>query len=374
MREAVVFYFRLLCLMTAGVAFAQSVAPSAPQHKAAVVDDDDDDDAPSMPAVTSSLPPRTPVITISGVCKGTASKLRTQPSISGVTRKPACETVITRAEFEELAEAVQPGMSVEKRREFGEAYAKFEVMSREASKLGLDETENFEELMRFARAQILTQELDRYLQLKAAKISSRDITDYYRRNTESFERATFQRLFIPHRRQAQPDGNGGVGAPASGTSATDPMKAEAESLRQRAAAGEDLDQLQQEAFAAGGLKGKAPTSMGAVRRSNLPLTHASVFGLKPGEVSPVISDSTGFYVYKMISKDAVPLEAVKQEISVTLQSERMKNLAKGIRESSVIHLNDAYFKVSPNTSSNAADAPTGGEVGDTASSVRAQRR
>jgi hypothetical protein len=355
-------YLRRLCTVVIGVALAQSVTArlAAQQNSAAADDDDDDRDARAVPAKeSSSLPPQTPVITISGLCKGNAERAGTKPSGAQNGRKTACESVVTRTEFEELADAFQPGMSVEKRRQFGDAYAKAQVMSAEAVRLGLDKTEHFEELLNFVRAQILSQDLERHLEAKAAQVPSRDILDYYRDNPARFERATFQRIFIPHRRQIPADGSRGAASASAGVSATDPMELEAESLRQRAGDGKDFDQLQQEAFALGGLKGTAPTSMGAVRRGSLPPAHSAVFDLKPGEISQVITDSAGFYVYKMISKETLPLEVVKQEVSEILQHQRMKKFEEKVVDASAIRLNDAYF-----APSEAPSKPSAGSDGE----------
>ena len=61
----------------------------------------------------------------------------------------------------------------------------------------------------------------------------------------------------------------------------------AESLRARAAAGEDFVKLQKEAFDAAGMKIESPTvNLPSVRRTGLQAGHAAVFDLKPGEVSP----------------------------------------------------------------------------------------
>ena len=101
--------------------------------------------------------------------------------------------------------------------------------------------------------------------------------------------------------------------------AEEAMKKVAADLRDRAAKGEDPDKLQKEAYAAAGLPGNAPnTKMEKVRRTTLPANHQSVMDLKPGEVSEVISDpNSGHYIYKMVSKETLSLDAVKPEIQQT---------------------------------------------------------
>ncbi|MGA8867086.1 MAG: peptidylprolyl isomerase, partial [Candidatus Sulfotelmatobacter sp.] len=119
----------------------------------------------------------------------------------------------------------------------------------------------------------------------------------------------------------------------------------AESLRARAAAGEDFAKLQKEAFDAAGMKMESPTiNLPKVRRSGLPASQASVFDLKAGDVSPVISDNSGHYVYKVVSKEALPLEQVKEEIHNTLKNERFKALIEKYQNSYHVQNNEAYFQ------------------------------
>lgn len=137
------------------------------------------------------------------------------------------------------------------------------------------------------------------------------------------------------------------------------MRLEAESIRARAAAGEDFEPLQREAFATAGLKGTSSTDMGTVRRSSLPPSHAGIFELKPGEVSEVISDSTGNYVYRMGGKSKIPFEQVKAEIAETLRAQRLNKLTHSIQGTSTVELNDAYFAPSAGPASVAATAKRG---------------
>jgi hypothetical protein len=356
-------YSWILCLLVLSTAFAQTVPQQRPpqQKPTAADDDDDDDDAVQAPAAPSTLARQAPVITIKGICDHKASKPVPGAKVQAAAHDGTCETVVSRGKFEEVADAIQPGMPAAKKQQLGSAYSDFLVRAHEARKLGLDKSEHFEELMAFTRLQILTQELDRYLHDQAAKISDQDVSDYYRKNAAMFEQATLQRIFIPRPRQTAPAG-------AAGQDARDAMKQRADSLRARVAAGEDFETLQKEAFATAGLKGTSPTSMGVVRRSSLPDAHAAVFELKPGEVSQVISDSTGQYVYRMVSVNVLPLEQVKGEITESLQVQRLKELNRSIQRSAVVELNEAYFApAAADPASGAATAKTTGpdEHGDT---------
>jgi len=119
----------------------------------------------------------------------------------------------------------------------------------------------------------------------------------------------------------------------------------ADSLRERAAAGEDFAKLQKEAFEAAGTKVDNPTvNLPKVRRTGLPPAHAAVFDLKVSEVSAVISDNGGHYVYKVVTKEVLPLDdQIKAEIRNKLKSERMKEMMDKYTNSFEAVPNEAYF-------------------------------
>jgi hypothetical protein len=68
-----------------------------------------------------------------------------------------------------------------------------------------------------------------------------------------------------------------------------------------------------------------------------------VFDLKVGEVSAVISDNGGHYVYKVVSKEVLPLDQVKDEIHNKLKSEHMKEMMDKYTNSFQAVPNEAYF-------------------------------
>jgi hypothetical protein len=315
---------------------AQTPAPAA---KPPARDDDDDDEKPAAAATPqANVPESAPVLTIKGVCNGAKSATATSAG--------DCKTVITRAEFEKLANALQPNMPPQVKRQLANAYPRLLAMSREAEKRGLDKTPAFAEKMKWAKMQALNQDLNRDLQAQADKVSDQDIEDYYKKNQSAFEQATLERIFVPKAKQAESkEGESPDEAKAKQQASEEAMTKEAEALRTRAAGGEDFEKLQKEAFDSAELKGNPPSSnMGKVRRNNLPPAHASVFDLKPGEVSQVINDgASGHYIYKLVSKDLQPLDQVKDEIHAQLRNQRMRDSVQAIQNSATPELNEAYF-------------------------------
>lgn len=332
----------LACLLLAGLAYGQAVPPTAPPAGAKT------EQSPSTAANKTpevKVAPDDVVIALKGFCA------------DSTLQGDACKTTITRAQFEKLAEALQPNMSPAIRRNLGTNYGRMLKMSEAAEKRGLDKGPRFEEIMFFARMQILSSELGKALQEDATKVSDEDIEAYYKKNELSYEQATFARIFVPRAKQivnhpptlneaakpgATPAANQAP-TPEQQKAAEEAMTKAADEIRIRAVKGEDPDTLEKEAYTDAGLPGNPmSTKMEIVRRTTLPATHLMVMDLKPGEVSAVISDpGSGHYIYKMISKQTLPLDAVKTEIRNTISSQRYRD---GMQEfQGNIDLNDAYF-------------------------------
>jgi hypothetical protein len=306
------------------------------------------------------------VITVKGVCpaqpKAAATKAGAATTAGTAAKAPAadCKTVITKAEFERLASGVAPNLTPQLRKQLATVLPRLIAMSAEAQKKGLDKNPRYLETVKFAKMQILTQELQRTTQEEAAKITETDIAEFYKKNPEAYEQYNLDRLFVPRSKQAE--------APEAKDSDKDEKLTEeqqkakdeqekrkqsegeeemtqlAEKLRARAAAGEDIVKLQKEAFEAAGMKIDSPTvNLPTVRRTGLPPGHTAVFELKEGEVSQLINDSGGHYVYKVNKKETLPLEKVKEEIHSTMQNQRMRDAMEKYQNSFKAETNEAYF-------------------------------
>jgi peptidyl-prolyl cis-trans isomerase C len=320
--------------------------------------------APTKPPAapdTSAIPASAAVITINGICssqpaaaKGTAAKPAAKKSTAD------CKTVITKAEFEKLASSLSPNVTPQMKKQLSTVLPTAIAMSNEAKKRGLDKTTQYQETLNFMKMQILKNELTRHIQDEAANVPQADIKKYYDQNPEAYEQYNLDRLFVPRTKQEPPETKEEREQDQKlsedqqkAKEAAEKAKAEeneqamtklAETLRARAAAGEDFIKLQKEAFDAAGMKIESPTvNLPKVRRTGLPPTHSAVFDLKAGEVSQVINDAGGHYIYKLNSKDVLPLEQVKDEIHNTLQSQRNRDMMEKINNSFKVETNEAYF-------------------------------
>jgi PPIC-type PPIASE domain len=301
---------------------------------------DDDDELP--PATALRVLPDTPVITIEGVCdRLPPAKSSNGKATEATGSNTSCKTTVTKAEFEKLVEAVNPQMSGPGRRQLAESYPRLLLFAQQARQLGLDQDPRFAEMLRYATVQLLTQRLDQYFEQQAANISDSDVNEYYKQNAAKFERAELMRIFVP--RQSRRDQNAPSGAPGNAL-AEEPMLSVAKSIQARAANGQDFHQLQEQAFEAAGISSGAPNvSMGKISPTGVPINHQQVFTMQPGQVSDVISDGSGYYIYKLVSRQAVPVSQVSKQIRKAIISERMQQSIDLLTKSLKFDLNPMYF-------------------------------
>ena len=299
----------------------------------------------------SEVAPGAPVITVPGVCHAPASHTKTGVAAAS---KEECKTVITRAQFEDLANALQPNMNAQTKRRLADVYPRLLVMAQEARKRGLEDKPAFKELVQFNRLQILSQELGRALKEDADNVPQADIEKYYKDNPEAFEQANLLRIYVPKDKQ-EPPAKADADAKEETAEDTakdgtkqkadeDAMKKTADDVQKRAAAGEDFDKLQKEAYAAAGIQGAAaPTNIGQMTRNQIPVNQRAVLDLKAGEVSQLFTEPNGYYIYKVVSKQTKPLDQARDEIRTTLSQQRLQDAMGKYQQESKATLNEAYF-------------------------------
>jgi PPIC-type PPIASE domain len=311
----------------------QSTVP--PEYRPPILRDEGEQQA--LPPSASKLAPDAAVITIKGVCA---------PAEQGQSQAQ-CETVITRAQFEKLTDALLTNMKPSRKRQVASAYPGLLAMAQEAEARGLDKSPRFLERLAFARVQILSQELVRRIDEESANVPAKDIEDYYHSHGDAFTTATLERIFIPLRKNMDSPPKDKASAETLEVQRKDAETAMvrlADVLHSKAVAGEDFLALQKEAYIAAGLTDVPPNpSLGQVRLSGLPPQHAAAFNLNPGDVSQVISDSTGHYIYKLDTKKIEALTDASDGIRKILQTQRREEAIQAVQKPVTTELNPAYF-------------------------------
>lgn len=326
MQRSFTLIIALTCVLT-GAGFAQSQTatqpPSAPPSGAPM--------APAAPAVPgpaanpSAVAGDQPVITLPGACDAKTGNLKPGPG---------CVSTVTKDQFEKLTMALKPDLTAEQKRNFAQHYGTLLVFSNAGRALGLDHDPRYQLILQFAANQILVDVVREHYTNEYAHPSDQQIADYYKQNSKKYTEAKLQRVIIPRMQ--------GAGDKPKPSDAEE--QAYADQIRQKWAAGGDPAKLQTEAFEHAGIKATAPdVNFGDKRPGSLPPGHEGVFDLKAGELSPVYSDPSAFYLYKLVSLRDVPLAEVKDSIGKTLSQQGLKDKMESINSSVTPVLNETYF-------------------------------
>jgi len=351
----------LAVALFASLAFGQAAAPkpSKPAPSAA-------------PAAKASQPttdkggisPNTPVITIEGVCDTStqhpathAPSAKTPAASHASEAKPAagCKTIITRGQFESLADSLQPNMNPAMRRQLAAFYPKLLLYAQEAEKRGIEKDPKVKQALEFKRLQALAQELVRLTQENSSQVSEAEIEKYYKDNSAVFEQVGLQRLYVANNKIHNPSDDEKEDKKEDAAKAEqirkddeDAMKKEADSVRERAAQGEDFGKLEKEAYEMAGLQGTPPkTDIGKLTRAEVPVNHRPALDLNVGEVSQIFVEGNGYYIYKVTSKDVKPLPQVHDQIKASLVQQKTQDALQALDQKAKTDLNEAYFAPPP---------------------------
>ncbi|HVO79320.1 MAG TPA: peptidyl-prolyl cis-trans isomerase [Terriglobales bacterium] len=285
--------------------------------------------------LTTTLPRNYPVITAQGVCS--AGKPGGQRGA-----KSGCPVVVTRAEFEELVEALNPKMLKKERHDLAQNYAQLLALSQEAIRKGLDKEPRVRALVEYSRITALASAISKDIYGNAVAASPEQVQEYYQRHKANFDLFTFQRLFIPKEKQGESMSLEDA-AKGDSPSSEAAMKALAESMHRRAVAGEDFMALQKEVFAQAGIKTEPDVNMQNVGRGSLPKAQEEIFDLAPGSISSVVTDDTGYYIYKLMSKQTPAFDSVREQVQVSMQNQGTHEAFAQIQKLSQAQVNESYF-------------------------------
>jgi parvulin-like peptidyl-prolyl isomerase len=301
-------------LLTA--ATAQTTPPAAKKSPAPA-----SPTASSAPATTGSKA----AVTIDRVCPpGTPG---------GKAFNATCKTVITESEMDKLIAALNPEMSATVRQQLGRSIAELTAYAAKARELGLEKTPEFAELLRFTRMQILAQALAHEVQKKAENISPAEMQAYYDAHKSDFEEFNFLRVIIPRE------------APAKDKPVDEAAETQfAQQIHDRLVKGEDAKALQTEAFKHSGQGAtEPPVEINGRKRGSMPPSQASIFDMKPGEVSAVFPDPGAFFLYKLVSRSITPFDKASTEVKKAIAKERLEKAVKDLNAQFEVKLSESYF-------------------------------
>jgi hypothetical protein len=323
-----------VCVLAVAPVLAQPQQQAAPpysqgsQPSAAV---------PSRPQpVTPPAPvaPDTPVLTVHGVCSAGQTAPPDKPE--------ACTMVLTRAQFEALVSSLNvnntnyPPPAL---RGFATDYANILALANAGEKAGVEKDPRFQDLMRITRFRVLAESYRRLLHEKYANPSEEEIAAYYKQNADKYEQTRIERIHVPKVDPTRPQDR----KPDFENKA----KQLAADIRERAARGEDATSLQVEVYKTLGLKAQPPqTELSTSPKPTFPANvQQDINALKAGEVTKVEFEPSGFNIYKVRSRNTIPLEVARAQIVREISQKNIDEAMKAATSSVHSELNENYFSL-----------------------------
>jgi len=283
-------------------------------------------------SVESAVAPGDAVLTVHGICPPSQKAL------------PAgaedCAVVVKRQQFDDLMKIVAPGQGATAvKHNLAKTYTDLLALESAAKKSGIDTSPQFLETMEWLRVRTLADMYRRSMEKESSTVSEEEIDQYYHEHILQFEEEKLRRIVLPRNNFAAPDKQ--EFEKKALQVATD--------IRERAAKGEDPDQLQHEAYKALGFDGIPPaTEVGSRRKTGLtPEVSDDLFSLRPGEISKVEKETYSFVIYKVEEKWTQPRQRVREEIVREIARRKLETALKSVTGDVRAELNEKYFGAPP---------------------------
>jgi parvulin-like peptidyl-prolyl cis-trans isomerase-like protein len=295
-------------------------------------------EAPALPS-TATLPKTYPVVTAKGSCPKSAATSKN-------SAKAECKVTLGRENFESLVNGINPKMVKGERRVLASTYGKALALAEEASRRGLDRDPRLQAQIQYSRLILLANAMSKELYKESLKSTDEDAEKYYASHGSLFERFTFDRIFVPlEKHSASPLKSSDVEVTSG--QANDlkqkEMKELAEQVYARAVAGEDFGKLQNEVFKTAEIATEPNIKVEDLRRGDLSQVQNVIFDLQPGKISALLTDDTGYFIYKMVSRIVPPFQEVKPQVTVRMQIDNNAEAVRKIEKMSNAQVNDNYF-------------------------------
>jgi parvulin-like peptidyl-prolyl isomerase len=308
----------------------------------------------TSPNITSSLtipesqvPPDAAVVTIKGLCDnvplpGTTSE-DSRPaagtSVPAVATAPDCKTIVTRQELEKLAKAI--GAKPDKTLALAYQYADMLEFATKGHELDVEKDPIFQQKAKYSYLQTMAQYAVSAMQRKADDFTDADLEKYYKEHPERFVRVGLSQLAVP-KQKLHEDSHGNPIPQSKATLALEAaeMKRLAVRLQKEAAAGADLDTLEDRAYKAA-LDDSVPATDLGIRFDDMvpPEYRKTLFALKAGQVSQLSEDSHEYLFFKIRTKDILPLAEARHWYGQLVMRDMRKDLAAAVK----VEFNDKYF-------------------------------
>ncbi len=295
--------------------------------------------APDPTATAPEVPAADPVITIHNVC--TLKVDEAKPTMRGDSKADAkadkCTEVLTRADFDKMLETFHPQGAVSQgaKQNLARAYVDWQVLEDAALKSKMEDDPDYQETMHVLRMRVLADMYHRHMEEALKHASDADLKAFYDQHQAKYEEVEIHRVIVPKVNPTAPKDD----------QYTAKAEAAATEVHDRIAKGDDPDAVAQDAYTKLGITSKPMKSDLGKRRSTAlgPQIDSVLQPLKPGEVSAVQTEPSGWVIYKLDTRSTPTLEQVKAEILTEYVKENLEAQLKQLSDGAQPDYNTDFF-------------------------------
>jgi peptidyl-prolyl cis-trans isomerase C len=222
------------------------------------------------------------------------------------------------------------------RRQFADNIVRIKVMSSEAHKRGLDQTEAFKQQMAFQTEQILAQSLYKDL-LATVKVDDASAKEYYEKHKSEYEQLKARAILIRFKGSSIP-----LRPNAKDLTDAEAL-AKAKEIREKLVAGGDFAKLAEAESDDVGSAKKGGELDPLSRGKMLPAFDQTAFAAKIGDISEPVKTQLGYYIIKVEEKHTKPIEEVRADIDRRLTPEMVQKTMEQLKTAANVVMDPDFF-------------------------------
>jgi peptidyl-prolyl cis-trans isomerase C len=229
------------------------------------------------------------------------------------------------------------------KRQLAEYILNSKLLTKEAEKRHLEESEEVKIRLNIARDSILMYAVRQELQ-KEMTATSEEAQKFLDDNITKYEEARVRRIVFQAPFSLPNSGTAGMESPATKEEAL----AKAEEIRKKLLAGADFEEMAAK-YSSDPMSSGKGGDLGYIRRGTkthliVPPLEQLIFSIPVGSISEVQATALGYEIVKVEDRRKPKLEDVRKEVDTDLRNQKFENFLKEMRNGQNVQIDEEYFK------------------------------
>jgi peptidyl-prolyl cis-trans isomerase C len=246
-----------------------------------------------------------------------------------------------------LSPQLQHAVALQGKKPLGDQFAMMAVLSQQAEKDHLDNSESFHRQMALHRMQALA-EAEYQKLAEETKVSTEEISQYYTQHSTDFDEAEVREIVIRKKAEGAKDDAPGLTSAEAHT--------RAEEIRKALAAGTDPKKVADQ-YAAENMVMLDAEPRTIKRGQLIAALDKAAFGLKDGEFSEPYENPQALAFLQVVGHKHEALKDVSSNIENTLHEQKVQAAVDDLKKKTTVWMDEDYFKAPQETPAAAEPEP-----------------